>query len=143
MKDIRYNIYKDGKSITVPPIDELCTALKEKFLHQEETIEHLKEEIENLKNENWKDEELQKIKTKYEGMRKDYWRGFPISEKDYEKAQNWIDDHEATKHPRKSSYLRGGAIGGSYQWIFTPTSIGTFGEVKCSCGESFTFADDF
>nr|DAG04561.1 MAG TPA: hypothetical protein [Siphoviridae sp. ctDXu9] len=32
-----------------------------------------------------------------------------------------------------------GCIGGSLTWCFTPTSIGTIGEVICSCGEKFTF----
>lgn len=27
------------------------------------------------------------------------------------------------------------------KWCFTPTSIGTIGEVICSCGEKFIFQD--
>lgn len=35
----------------------------------------------------------------------------------------------------------GGTIGGSYTYKFTPTSIGVFGTVECSCGERFDFSE--
>ena len=35
----------------------------------------------------------------------------------------------------------GGCCGGRYTYQFVPTSIGTVGEVICSCGEKFTFQD--
>ena len=42
MADVRYSTYRDGEYITVPPMDELCLALKDKFMRQEETIESLR-----------------------------------------------------------------------------------------------------
>ena len=144
MADIRYSTYRDAKYITVPPMDELCLALKDKFIRQEEVIKDLKEEIKRLKDENWKDNELQSMKEQYDKMKKDYFRGFPISKEESEKINDWINKHEKEKHPRrpKMSYPRGGAIGGSYSYHFVPTSIGIFGTVKCTCGEKFTFQEE-
>ena len=46
-------------------------------------------------------------------------------------------------HSSEQMYPRGGAIGGSYTWKFVPTSIGTFGSVQCSCGEEFSFQEEW
>lgn len=124
-------------------IDNICKNLQRNFQHYKKKIEYLQARIEELEDEHWKDNKLQEMKNQLEEAKKNYHRGFPINEEEYEKALNWMDDHEATKHARCKGLPRGGAIGGSYQWIFTPTSIGVFGEVKCSCGESFSFSDDF
>ena len=85
MVDVRYSAYRDNKYIEVPPMNELCLALKDKFMRQEEKIEHLEEEIKKLKDENWKDNELQSMKEQYDKMREDYYRGFPISKEEKEK----------------------------------------------------------
>ena len=142
MADVRYSTYRDGKYITVPTMDELCLALKDKFISQEEKIEYLEEEIKRLKDENWKDNELQSMKEQYDKMKEDYWRGFPISKEEKEKINAWINKHEEEKHPRpKMDYPRGGAIGGCYSYHFVPTSIGTFGTIECTCGEKFEFQE--
>ena len=76
--------------------------------------------------------------------KEDLYRGFPISEKEQEKIREWELKHDAEKHGLKTSKQRAmghGCIGGSLTWCFTPTSIGTIGEVICSCGEKFTFQD--
>ena len=123
-------------------VEDHCKELIDISIHQEKTIERLREEIKKLKDENYKDTELAHMKAECDRMKKDYYRGFPISEEEYEKAHNWMDDHEATKHARCNGLPRGGAIGGSYKWIFTPTGIGVFGSVKCSCGEEFCFNEE-
>lgn len=74
--------------------------------------------------------------------KEDLYRGFPISEKEQEKIREWELKHDAEKHGLKTMEQRAmghGCIGGSLTWCFTPTSIGTIGEVICSCGEKFTF----
>ena len=143
MADGSYSAYRDGEYIMVPPMDKLCLALKDKFMRQEERIEYLEEEIKKLKDENWKDNELQSMKEQYDKMREDYWRGFPISKEEKEKINAWINKHEKEKHPRpEKSFPRGGAIGGCYSYHFTPTSIGVFGSIKCNCGEEFAFQEE-
>jgi len=123
-------------------VEEHCKDIIEMYNTQKRNIETLIEENKKLKEEKYKDTELAHMKAECDRMKEDYYRGFPISEEEYEKALNWMDDHEATKHTRCKGLPRGGAIGGSYQWIFTPTSIGTFGTIKCSCGEKFNFMEE-
>ena len=47
MGDIEYCTYRDGKYVKVPKIDDLCLALKEKFLSQQKVIDKLKKENKN------------------------------------------------------------------------------------------------
>lgn len=143
MTDIRYSAYRDGEYITIPPIDELCLVLKDKFMRQEEKIEYLQKEIRKLKDEHWKDNELQSMKKQYNEMNENYQRGFPISKEESEKINAWINKHEKEKHSySENGSPRGGAIGGCYCYTFIPTSIGVFGSIKCSCGEKFTFQEE-
>lgn len=145
MKDERYWSVKKGSGIVnVPPIDELCEALRRKFEDKEERIKYLKDELEKLKSEKWKDKELQNMKKKLNKMEKAYYRGFPISEKEEKDIQNWISNHESEYHQPKETLLgkfRGGTIGGCYSYYFTPTSIGTVGTIRCNCGKEFTFQE--
>ena len=144
MSDINHWTHsKDGEYIQIPPMETLCKILKTKFENQEDLINQLRQQIKTLESEKWKDNELQSMKEQYDKMREDYWRGFPISKEEKEKINAWINKHEEEKHPRpKNSFPRGGAIGGCYTYHFTPTSIGVFGTIKCSCGEEFTFQEE-
>lgn len=143
MDDIEHWTHdKNGEFISVPTMDKLCSMLKIKFREQEKQLDNLRKQNNKILDENWKDNELQKMKEELQTIRADARRGFPISESEYKAAMDWINSHEASKHPSKHPFPRGGAIGGSYQWIFTPTSIGTFGEIKCSCRDSFTFQEE-
>lgn len=144
MSDINHWTHsKDGEYIQIPPMETLCKILKTKFENQEDLINQLRQQIKTLESEKWKDEKLQEMKEQYDKMREDYYRGFPISKKEKEKINAWIDKHEKEKHPRpENSFPRGGAIGGSYTYHFTPTSIGTFGSIQCTCGEEFTFQEE-
>ena len=106
--------------------------------------ERLSEENSRLKNENYKDEELSKMKTQLEKMQKDYYRGFPISQEEQKNIREWMDKHDEEVHHCHTitdKIKRGGCIGGTYKYEFIPTSIGTVGTVKCSCGAAFTFQD--
>lgn len=129
-----------GKQIEVPPMDELCDMLTTKFLDQEKRIAYLEEENEKLKSDVYKDEEMTEMREDMERYKTDYLRGFPISEYEQKAIDAWKKKHEDEKH---SGYgkIRGGAIGESYTYHFTPTYIGTFGTIRCSCGEEFDFQE--
>lgn len=97
-----------------------------------------------LKSKNYKDEELTAMRVQLEAMRKDYYRGFSISEEEQKNIRNWMDKHDEEVHnchTLEDKIKRGGCIGGTYKYEFVPTSIGTVGTVKCSCGAEFTFQD--
>ena len=78
------------------------------------------------------------LKNRLDQMSDNYWRGFPISKEDDDRIKKWKEKHIKTKH-NNNSYA--GAIGGRFSYTFIPTSVGTIGTIKCSCGEEFTFQD--
>lgn len=107
-------------------------------------ISYLEKENKKLKDEKYKDLELQKMKKELEDMKKECYNGFPITEEEKKKIEEWKNKHEQENHGLKTLKEKnsfGGAIGGTYTYEFIPTSIGVIGIIKCSCGEEFTFSD--
>lgn len=98
--------------------------------------EYLQKENERLKSETYKDEELSKMKSKYDSMKEDYYRGFPISKKESEKIKQWMNEHDFYKDTKI------GTIGGRYTYEFQPTSLGTIGTIiDTLTGDKLTFRD--
>ena len=92
--------------------------------------------------EEWnKDEEIQKLKSEIESLQNKLWNtrrySFEITPEEHEAIEEWKEKHVEEKH-NGDTYA--GAIGGRYKYIFVPTSIGTVGSIKCSCGETFCFS---
>ena len=113
------------------PVDQSLRNIRQHFADITKTNERLSERIQELMDEKWTDKRLADMQAELDQMRIDYHRGFPISEKEQEKIREWKKNHQHY----------GGAIGGTFTYEFTPTSIGTVGEIKCTCGEQFTFRD--
>ena len=100
--------------------------------------EYLAEENKRLKSEAYKEEELSAMKAKYDKMRQDYFRGFPISEEEEEKINAWKQEI-MKKYPAND-----GAIGGRFTYKFIPTSLGTIGRIVDGFSEEgFEFREDF
>lgn len=72
------------------PFDKLLEAIEKKYNRERNFSEHLREELDKVKNEKYKDNELQEIKQELETMRKEYDRGFPISKEEDEKIKTFI-----------------------------------------------------
>lgn len=125
-------------------IDEALELIKKENDYNERLIKSLREDYKKLRDEYDKDEEIQKMKAEVKRMRSDYYRGFPISEEEEKQIREWQEKHDSEVHGLHSfnDKLRAsGCIGGRYQFLFTPTSIGTVGECICRCGERFKFQD--
>lgn len=106
--------------------DELHKAV----IDNEDTLYRLREENKRLKDDHYKDEELQLMKNKLEEFQEDLARGFPIWECDQIKIDKWVEEHK-----KKCPYCY-------FQYIFTPTEIVDFGEIKCCrCGDIYTFQE--
>ena len=136
--------FKNG--ITVYDINDCCAALKQRNADQVARIKYLEKENKELKEASYKDSELQQMKSDLDESRADLRRGFGISELEEKKIEDWKKKHEAEVHGAVTTSQRlklGGCCGGSYTYMFIPTSIGTIGEIKCSCGEKFTFCEMF
>lgn len=119
-------------------LDELATRIKWDKESYESKIKDLENKIAELEDPLYRDKEIHKLKKERDEAREDLFRGFPISELESYAIEHWMHKHINEKH-NGNSYA--GAIGGRYSYIFRPTSIGTVGIVKCSCGEEFTFQD--
>lgn len=63
---------------------------------------------------------------------------FDITKEEDKAINAWVKNHIFNRH---QGHHYGGAIGGTYEYIFTPTSIGEVGTIKCTCGDSFTFRE--
>ena len=125
-------------------VTQTLDAIKREFDSQNAHIIYLTNQNKKLKEEHYKDTELQKMKEELERVRADMYRGFPISAEEEKRIKEWQDKHDAEVHGLKTLKERvraGGCIGGRYSYEFVSTSIGVIGIVKCNCGAKFTFQD--
>ena len=98
--------------------------------------DYLRKEIEKVKSEKYADEELSRLKSEYDKMKSDYYRGFPISEGEDKNIKEWI------KNQQKKNPGIGGAAGGRFTYKFTPTGLGTSGIIiDRFTGDEFTFQE--
>lgn len=65
---------------------------------------YLTKEIEKVKSEKYADEELSRLRSEYDKMKSDYYRGFPISEEEDKNIKEW------KKNQQKKSPGIGGAV---------------------------------
>lgn len=138
-----YNLEK-GEHITVHPFEECLMAMQKRYEDAEAAIEKLEKENKALKDEHYKDEKLQRMQEELTSLRRAIYRGFPISEEDQKRITRWQKEHDKEAHgitDIKGHLAKAGAIGGDYTYEFVPTSIGTFGSVKCTCGAKFEFQE--
>ena len=103
---------------------------RESILWYKSMADRLREKVNYLESENYKDEELQKMKAQLEKIQEDYRRGFPITKEESDDINKWKKNHDATEHGNADGYH--GAIGGGYTYEFIPTSIGSFGTCFCN-----------
>lgn len=139
-----YSTYYEGKYTHVYELDDCVRAILCRNKNNEDKIKRLEEENKKLKEEVWKDEELSNMKERLEKMRKDYYRGFPITESEEKAIKEWQKKHEEEVHGLTTDKMKlkaQGVCGGRYSYHFVPTSIGTSGVIRCSCGAEFEFQE--
>lgn len=137
---MEFMTFKNGHMLKVHDIDtackNFCDEISEIVHHAQERNQILSDENKKLKDEHYKDAEIQRLLAENEKYRAELRRGFYISEEEQEDINKWEKEHIKAKHKGKSY---SGTIGGRFKYIFTPTSIGEIGEIECSCGEKYTF----
>lgn len=89
MKDTTYYTHYKGEFIEVPPVEKCVKSILCRVEAYEDTIKRLKEENRKLKDEVWKDEELQNMKEQLDKMKSDYNRGFNITEEEDTAIKEW------------------------------------------------------
>ena len=134
----RYHLISGKQLINVVPLEESFESIRQHILSVEQANKGLREGLETLRDEKWKDKELQHWKEVAENALAELHRGFGIDQKEADAIRAWKKEHEKEFH-NGSSYR--GAIGGGYTYEFVPTSIGTIGTIKCSCGEKYCFRE--
>lgn len=96
-------------------VSDLCQGIIDKADTYEKRIKYLEEENKKLKDEHYKDSEMQRMKTELKKAKDDLYRGFPISKEEEEKIKEWQLKHDAEKHGLKTMEQRlraGGCSGG-------------------------------
>lgn len=126
-------------------IDELLQKIKNAFNKKDKEIKVLRKEISELKDSHYRDKELSRLKTELDNIKQDSYRGFPITEYELNKINEWKRKHEEEVHGLKTIEERlksQGCCGGVYEYRFIPTSIGVIGSIICGrCGDSFEFRE--
>lgn len=99
---------------------------------RDEEITRLREENKRLRDEAYKDSELQMMKRKMQAMQEELNRGFPITEDENTKIKEWIEKHLTKRHKL--------IVNGRFKYEFQDFAEVSVGSVVCTeCGESFTF----
>ena len=104
--------------------------LKQVLLSMVHNNDRLQRKFNELYDEKWADTTLQNMKKELEQVKQNMYRGFPISEADNKKINNWILKHDEDVHHNPKHYH--GVSGGGYEYSFHPTGLGTIG--YCICG---------
>ena len=127
----------------IPELKSYINAIIELFNKQYETIICQAEEIEELYSQHYNDPIIKQLQVEIKQLKDNKSKEFDFNctADEWNKIWAWTNKHTKEKHwdsvcdcPTSS-----GTIGGRYSYEFTPTSIGTIGVVKCTCGDEFTF----
>lgn len=71
-------------------VSDLCQGIIDKADTYEKRIKYLEEENKKLKDEHYKDSEMQRMEAELKKAKEDLYRGFPISEKEQEKIRDMV-----------------------------------------------------
>lgn len=125
---------KDGNILIMEDIKKTLQQVYDHYRSVCNRNDYLKKEIEKVKSEKYADEELSRLKSEYDRMKSDYYRGFPISEEEDKNIKEWI------KNQQEKNPGIGGAVGGRFTYEFIPTGLGTVGTIIDGfTGDEFTF----
>lgn len=119
-------------------INTLCDNVKKEIHRVFEQNIKLVEENQALHDEHYKDKKLQEMQEKLNTMQDDLIRGFSISSDELDAVKEWFDKHKGQDSTTEGKFVKYPKHY-IHHYIFTPTEIGTVGEVVCHCGEKFEF----
>lgn len=83
-----------------------------------------------LNEERWHDEQLQKMKKERDEAIKERNLGFPLTQEEVDKTNEWQRKHDIEAHFNPKGYH--GASGGGYSWEFYPTALGATCQCYCN-----------
>ena len=126
---------KEDSMLWIKDIKEVLQDLYNQFRAVQQRNKYLEDENKRLQTEQYKDEELARMKKNYDQMKDDYYRGFPISKEEMERIHKWMD--ELTK-----DYPEAKINSARFHYKFYPTALGVAGFVVDSItGKEFQFQE--
>lgn len=132
---MKYFTHVNGEFTEVLDVDSVCNNIRALVERSELQAANATKAYKELKEEKWRDEELQRMKEKLDEKTKDLHRGFGISKEEDAAIQAWKDQHYTNQHnaPDIETRLRmQGVSGGLFSYVFLPTSIGVSGTCRCN-----------
>ena len=87
-------VLKDGNIWIMEDIKKTLQQVYDHYRSVCNRNDYLKKEIEKVKSEKYTDEELSRLKSAYDKMKSDYYRGFPISEEEDKNIKEWIKNQQ-------------------------------------------------
>lgn len=134
------NLENNSNSSASEPIDSCLDNLRKIYEANLKTIHRLEQENAELKDQHYKDREIQRLHERLNRLTGDIYRGFPITKEEKEKIDAWMHNHIHKKHWKKQNYhTKCGPVDCSFSYQFYPTHLDTIQIVKCSCGAEFQF----
>lgn len=133
-----------GEYTNVYDLEDCLRAIRVRNRDNESRIKYLEAENKRLKEEHYKDSELQRMQERLHAMEAACVNGFPISLEESQAIEKWERQHEEEVHGLVTERLRmkaQGVSGGRYSYHFLPTTLGTSGVVRCCCGAEFEFRE--
>lgn len=136
-------VVRDGEMINVPVYETLLEQTRLRFEAYENEAKRLREKVRDLEDEAYADKRLAEMQEKVDKAYRDLARGFDMSEEETQAVSSWQRQHLLEDHgiDMDENPKYGGAIGGGWTFMFTPTSIGVIGKVRCHCGKTMTFRE--
>lgn len=126
---------RDDVGLWIKDVKKLFQDLYDQYRAVQIRNEVLETENIYLRSEQYKDSELAKMKSEYDKMKDDYYRGFPISKEEMERIHKWMDEIIGNGPDMKINSAR-------FYYKFYPTPIGVSGEVIDSIsGQKFEFQE--
>ncbi len=119
-------------------LDKILDQAKKEIDKMYEKNIKLVEKNQVLLDEHYKDKKLQEMKETLDIMQDNLNRGFPISSNELDVIKEWFDKHKGQDSTTEGKFVKYPKHY-IHHYIFTPTEIGTVGEVVCHCGEKFEF----
>lgn len=119
-------------------LDKILDQAKKEINRMYEKNVKLVEENQVLLDGHYKDKKLQEMKESLDIMHQDLMRGFPISSDQLDAVKEWFDKHKGQDSTTEGKFIKYPKHY-IHHYVFTPTEIGTVGEVVCRCGEKFEF----
>lgn len=126
--DILMTLHAEQIKNNIKSLEKSLTTL----VHQNK---RLSEENQHLKEDAYKDDELIAMQVRLKEAETQLKLGFGITVQERQQIQLWQTEHLEKEHNNRQYF---GAIGGNFNYVFIPTSIGVVG--YCRCGGCYNAA---